>query len=50
MVRFVKMFGCVAALRLITAANVTAFSAKPQMKPLLAGFQALLASERHGSD
>jgi hypothetical protein len=25
-VGFVKMFGCVAALRLITAANVTAFS------------------------
>src|ERR1700730_4980137 len=42
----VEMFGCVLFGRIVAAADVAATAADPQMQPLAAALQALLAAER----
>src|ERR1700730_6908564 len=46
----VKMLGRVFVRRVVTAADVTATAADPQMQPLAAAFEAFLAAERARRD
>jgi hypothetical protein len=46
----VKMLGRVLVRRVVTAADVTAGAADPQMQPLAAAFEAFLAAERARRD
>src|ERR1035437_65066 len=50
MLRGVEMPGCVFVGRIVTAADVAAGAADPQMQPLAAALQALLAAERARRD
>src|SRR5712672_4709697 len=50
MLRGVKMPGRVLVRRVVTAADVTAGAADPQMQPLAADLQAFLAAERARRD
>src|SRR5712692_3146149 len=50
MLRGVKMPGGVLVGRVVTAADVTAGAADPQMQPLAAAFEAFLAAERARRD